>query len=36
MNKKETERYNENMKGEAQRIKENNDKLKGVWRGELY
>jgi dipeptidyl aminopeptidase/acylaminoacyl peptidase len=36
MNKKETERYNENMKGEAQRIKENNEKLNGTWKGEPY
>ncbi|MEP7376005.1 MAG: hypothetical protein ABI675_21595 [Chitinophagaceae bacterium] len=36
MNKKETERYNDNMKGEAERVKENNDKLKGVWKGEKY
>jgi hypothetical protein len=36
MNKKETERYNENMKGEAERIKENNEKLKGVWKGQPY
>jgi hypothetical protein len=36
MNKKETERYNENMKREAERIKENNEKLQGTWRGEGY
>jgi hypothetical protein len=36
LDKKETERYNENMKGEAERIKENNDKLKGAWKGEKY
>jgi hypothetical protein len=36
MNKKETERYKKNMVGEAQRIKENNDKLNGTWKGERY
>jgi hypothetical protein len=36
MGKEEIKKYNENMKGEAERIKENNDKLKGVWKGEKY
>jgi hypothetical protein len=36
MKKKETQRYNENMKGEAERIKENNEKLRGTWKGEPY
>jgi dienelactone hydrolase len=36
MNKKETERHQKDMVGEAQRVKENNDKLKGVWKGEHY
>lgn len=36
LDKKETERYNENMKGETERIRENNDKLKGVWKGGKY
>jgi dipeptidyl aminopeptidase/acylaminoacyl peptidase len=36
LDKKETERYRKNMAGEAQRIKENNDKLGGIWKGEKY
>jgi dipeptidyl aminopeptidase/acylaminoacyl peptidase len=36
MNKKETERYNKNRVGEAQRIKENNEKLRGTWKGQPY
>jgi hypothetical protein len=36
MNQKETKRYRENMKGEAQRVKENNEKLNGTWKGEPY
>jgi hypothetical protein len=36
LDKKETKRYNKNMVGEAQRIKENNEKLKGVWKGQPY
>jgi dipeptidyl aminopeptidase/acylaminoacyl peptidase len=33
---KETKRHNDNMKGEAERIKINNQKLKGTWKGERY
>jgi dipeptidyl aminopeptidase/acylaminoacyl peptidase len=36
MEKEQTKKYNENMKGEAERVKENNDKLKGWWKGEHY
>jgi hypothetical protein len=36
LDKKEMQRYNENMKGEKKRIKENNEKLNGTWRGKKY
>jgi hypothetical protein len=36
MNKKEIERHRKDMVGEAQRVKKNNDKLKGVWKDEKY
>jgi dipeptidyl aminopeptidase/acylaminoacyl peptidase len=36
LEKAEKKRHDDNMKGEAQRIKENNEKLKGVWKGEPY
>jgi hypothetical protein len=36
MNKKEMEKYRENMKGEKKRIKENNEKLNGTWNGNGY
>lgn len=36
LEKAETNRHNDNMKGQAQRIKENNEKLKGTWQGKAY
>ncbi|MEP7376783.1 MAG: prolyl oligopeptidase family serine peptidase [Chitinophagaceae bacterium] len=36
MDKDDAAGYKENMKGQAQRVKENNAKLKGTWKGEKY
>jgi hypothetical protein len=36
MEKKEKKNYDEKMKGEAERIKENNEKLNGTWKGDGY